>query len=192
MKLLKLWLLISSLLTTSTLVADELLSLKVSEPNPFPKSSLYLGLMQNSPMKPSEKYFQKNQVSLELGYKYNLNIEWMLSVSLGSKSFSQTEEDSNINLNYACTSTEYLSRISYPIYLGIGYRLYYFVATKGKSFPLGADSSFSPEVGLGLNANLYYILSEKILSGLSIESWRGVGTSKLNGFETKLSIAFAI
>ena len=149
--------------------------------------------MQNTPINSSQDYFEKNAVSPEIGYKFNLNIDWMLSVSIGSKSFASTdEEDTVVSLAYVSTASEYLTRISYPFYLGLGYKFYYFIATDGKSIPLSADTSFSPEVGIAANISIYYVMTKKLLSGLSIESWRGVGSRKLNGLEGKFTLAYSL
>ena len=172
--------------------ADQEIWLPPKEPNPFSKSYLFVGVLQNIPLKDSTEYFEKSSVSGEFGYKFNMDLNWMVNVSLGGKAFESTNADGPINLAYVSSGAEYITRLSYPFYLTLGYKLYYFVPTDGRSLPISTSGSFSPELGIGLNSSIYYIYDKDILAFISIERWKGLGSRKLNGLETKLSFAYSI
>lgn len=172
--------------------ADEEIWLPPKEPNPFSKSYIFVGLLQNVPMKDSVEYFEKTSVSGELGYKFNMDLDWMVNVSIGGKGFESTNEAGQVNLAYASSGAEYITRLSYPFYLTLGYKLYYFVPTDGRSLPISTNGSFSPELGVGLNSSIYFIYDKNMLVFVSLERWKGVGSRKLNGLEAKLSFAYSI
>ncbi len=172
--------------------ADQEIWLPPKEPNPFSKSYLFVGVLQNIPLKDSTEYFERNSISGEFGYKFNMDLNWMVNVSFGGKAFESTDADENVILAYISSGAEYITRLSYPFYLTLGYRLYYFVPTDGRSVPISTSGSFSPELGFGINSSLYYIYDKGMLAFVSIERWKGTGSKKLNGLEAKLSFAYSI
>lgn len=177
---------------STTCFAQSEIWLPPKEPNPFSKSYLFGSVLQNIPVQASTDYFEKSGVSGELGYKFNMDLNWMVNVSIGAKTFDSTIEDSLVSLAYVSSGAEYVTRLSYPFYLTLGYKLYYFVATDGRSIPIGTNNTFSPELGFGISSSIYYIYNKKFLMFISLERWKGMGTRKLNGLETKFSIAYRL
>lgn len=156
--------------------------------NPFQRQYLFIESASNFPISQSLDRFRPYQRTLGLSYSHVLSSDWIVGVSGQFKSMRRKDIDREFALLTFSNQAQYIVRIHHPLYLLIGGKWLYMVASQRARFPLVKDPDFETELGAGLTATFAYILAEDWIVSARLDRWRGTTTNRLHGIEAAIGL----
>ena len=83
-------------------------------------------------------------------------------------------------------------RLQHPVYLAMGPKMLWLLPSKSATLPMRRSAALGPEFGLGLAAEVQWIINKRFLLAFGAERWRGTATMRLHGFEINSTLGIAL
>lgn len=131
----------------------------------------------------SRSFYRAETVGFGLRYAHRLDSEWIVGLKLERKPLLR-QDDSPLNLLVFSNQTQAIFRLYQPFYLLVGTELSYILPTQKSLPPFVKAPDLSAEIGVGLNASLWWLLSRKGIVEFHLSRWKGTKTNNLQGLET--------
>jgi hypothetical protein len=163
----------------------------VTIPDGYSKDYLFLQITQDVPLAASQDDLRASgKFNLGLDYRHLLGTHWMVGVHYRIRSFERKNSQS-LSILSLSNQTQRIMRLYHPFYALIGTEWSYMIPTRSLSLPLTKDPEYQTEIGVGLNASLWYYINSRLLLELRGARWRGTKTNRLHGWESTLSAGYA-
>ncbi|MCX6124655.1 MAG: hypothetical protein NTV34_07885 [Proteobacteria bacterium] len=154
---------------------------------------IYFGLTvgKTNPVSHTENDYESGVVGTSLHYRFFMHDQWGIGVAGGFKSLSKSED---LGLSYFVFSQDAyrLFRIYHPAWLGLGFKSMYMVGVQKVDLPYERNPNQPPQVGAGLNAALFYVISKNMLLNVELSRWRGTVNNKLHVLEFGVGFSHSI
>lgn len=159
-------------------------------PDDYPDDYVFFQFTQHKPADPNRAKLDAGRLSYGIAYNRRLADYWIAGVGYRVKSFIRNDEGS-LSLLTLSNHTQRIFRLYHPLYALLGSELSYMIPTTRISLPIVKDPYFSTEIGVGLNASLWYFVSPHLPLELRVMRWRGTKTNNLHGWESTMSLGYA-
>lgn len=165
-----------------TASADSLHYLANSKENSY----FVLEATKNSPAIHTKEYLTGRHVTYYIGYRKQVNVDWMMGVGANHKSFTKISNQTELSFLTLQHEAYYILRMHHPVYLMVGPRIIYLVPTQRSAFPVARDPEFETEIGAGLSLLLQARVDKLHHFTARIDRWRGTKTDLFHGFEVAI------
>ena len=150
---------------------------------------------RNAPIVHTQQRLNGRYATWSLGYRNNLDADWIMGISLGFKSFEYREgEAQGQELSFMSVNHEslYVLRLYHPAYLLLGTKILYMIPVQRSAFPLQREPRFETEIGAGLTLNIVYHLKPGWMLQARIDRWRGTRTDKFHALESAFGFSYGL
>lgn len=162
------------------------------EENAFPSRYIVLGMTNNYPVSFSQNNFISGGSHPLIGYRYNLEGEWLLGVSTQFKMFKIKETNRALAFFTINHESLYIVRLYHPNYIMIGPKFQYLLPLQAARFPFQKDDKHEYELGAAASLLVGRIFSDHWFVNVRIDRWRGTGSMKFHGVEVALELNYSL
>ena len=169
-------------LNSGRLAAQEL-DAQETIPKAYAKDYVFLTMPYEQPYGKSRSFYRAETVGLGLRYAHRLDSEWIVGLKFERKPLIR-KDDRPLNLLVLSNQTQAVFRLYHPFYVLAGTEISYILPAQKSSPPFVKDPDLNAEIGVGLNASLWWLLARKGIVELHFSRWKGTKTNDLQGLET--------
>jgi hypothetical protein len=159
-------------------------------PESYPKDYIFALYSHNDPIGPSKSEFKTHIDSFGISYQHRLGHPWVVSVGYRNQSFINRKENRPTSLMTVFNTTQRVFRFYHPLYFLAGTEILYLIPVQKINPPITKDPDFSTEIGVGLQASVWYLVSQNSALSLDIQRWKGTKTDRLHGVSMTLGLGW--
>lgn len=155
-------------------------------PKAYPKDHVFLTVPYERPVGQSRNLYRNETVGAGVRYAHRLDSQWIVGLKFERKPILVQSDDRPLSLLVFSNQTQAIFRLYHPLYLLAGTELSMIMPSKKSVPPFVKDVDFQTEIAIGLNASLWWLVSQKGILELHVSRWKGTKTNQLQGLETSL------
>lgn len=178
---------------TKSLPDMEVFYIDDSDANLPQKNYITYEFAKNTPLIQTEDELTGGHVTYIIGYRHNMNEQWMMGLSFGYKSFFSKEKNKEEHA-FATLSHEalYIIPLYYPLNFLIGPKFLYLLPVKQSKFPLTKNSEADTELGVAISCSITYEFTRRIVLSARVDRWRGTTTNRFHGTEVAFGLNYKL
>jgi len=159
-------------------------------PESYPKDYIFALYSHNEPTGPSQSELNTHINSFGISYQHRLGHPWVVSVGYRNQSFINRKENRPTSLMSVFNTTQRVFRLYHPLYFLAGTEILYLIPVQKINPPITKDADFSTEIGIGVQASVWYLVSQNSAISLDLQRWKGTKTDRLHGISITLGIGW--
>jgi hypothetical protein len=162
----------------------------ITIPESYPKDYIFTLFSHNEPVSRGLDKLHSHLNSLGISYQHRLGRPWVVSVGFRQQSFINAIQNRPVSIVTVFNSTQRVVRLYHPLYLLAGTEVLYLMPLQKANPPVTKDADFNTEIGAGLVASLWYLMSQNSIFSLELQRWRGTKTNQLHGVSMTVGLGW--